>query len=110
MKDQTRNSGKALSGLMLQHEGAKTSNRFPCSLTEGELAGSLNRVRAGTDRWVRQEAWLRWSAYPLGGAVRRDCAQDPAFALSSSEMTVGLWPFCILLCIIAPTAQACNYF
>lgn len=47
---------------------------------------------------------LRRSACPLGGAVCRAHVQYFAFAPSASEMAVGLWPFCILLFIIAPTA------
>ena len=54
--------------------------------------------------------WLRWSAHPLGGTVCRDHVQDPAFALGTSEMAVDLWPFCILLFIIASTVHACSYF
>lgn len=38
-----------------------------------------------------------WSACPLGGAVCRDHVQLPAFAPGSSEVALGLWPFCILL-------------
>ena len=61
-----RISGKALMGLVLQHKGAKASNKVPL-LTRG--AGPLNRVRVGADWWVGPEGWLRWSAHPLGGAV-----------------------------------------
>ena len=32
--DQTRNSDEALLGLVLQQEGVKTSDRFPCALSE----------------------------------------------------------------------------
>ena len=39
IRDQTRNSDKALLGLLLQHKEVKTSNRFSCSLPEGLLAG-----------------------------------------------------------------------
>ena len=38
-----RNSGKALLGLVLQHEGVKPSNRCPC-LLQGGQAGSFNGV------------------------------------------------------------------
>lgn len=44
----------------------------------------------------------------LGGAVCQDHAQYPAFALSTSEVAVGLWPFGILF-IIAGTAPTCTY-
>ena len=55
------------------------------------------------DWWAGQEAWLRCSAPLLGGAVCRGHSQYPAFAPSTSVMTVGLWRFCILLFIIAPS-------
>ena len=45
-----------------------------------------------------------------GGAACGDHAQFPAFAPGTSEMSVGLWPFCILLFIIAPTTHVCSYF
>ena len=35
--------------------------------------------------------------------------EDPAFALSTSEMIVGLQPICVLF-IIAPAAHAWSYF
>ena len=35
--------------------------------------------------------------------------QYPAFVPGTSEMAVGLWPFCILLFIIAPTVKVCSY-
>ena len=47
--------------------------------------------------------------HPLGGAVRTDHAQYPAFAPGTSEVAVGLWPFCILF-IIARTARARSCF
>ena len=53
----TRNSGKTSLGLVLQHEGAKTSNRCPCSLLEVGQAGPLSGVRVGVDQWVRPEGW-----------------------------------------------------
>ena len=45
-----------------------------------------------------------------GGAVCRDRAQYPAFAASTSEMIVGLWPFCILLLVIVPITHTCGCF
>ena len=35
--------------------------------------------------------------YPCGGAMCRDHAQYPAFAPGTSEVAVGLWPFCIVV-------------
>ena len=59
----------------------------------------------------RLEAKLRRSAPPLGGAVCGDHELYPAFAASTSEVAVGLWPFFVLLFIIAPLiAHACSYF
>ena len=59
----------------------------------GEVQGGpLNRVRLGADWWVRLEGRLRLSAQPLGGAVCRGHVQYSAFAPSSSEVAVGLWP------------------
>ena len=89
MRGLTRNSGKPFLGLVLQHKGVKASNRFPCLLDEGVRIGSLNGVNVEVHRWVGPGGRLRWSAYPLGGAVCRDHALDPAFALSTSEMVVG---------------------
>ena len=42
---------------MLQHEGAKTRKRGPCSFSEVD-----GLVGQGADLWVRLEGWLRWSA------------------------------------------------
>ena len=58
-------------------------------------AGFLKAARVGTVPWLGQEAELRWSARPLGGAVCGDHAQRPAFAPHTSEVAVGFWPFCI---------------
>ena len=73
IRGQTRNSGKALLGPLLQQEGMKTSNRFPHSLHKGGGADSLYGVRVGArvglGPEVMPEEWLRWSAHPFGGAV-----------------------------------------
>ena len=37
IRGQTRNSGKALLGPLLQQWGVRTNNRFPCSLGEAEV-------------------------------------------------------------------------
>ena len=57
----------------------------------------------------RVKGRLRWSAHPLGGAEHRDHTQHPAFAPHISEMGVRVWPFRILLFIIAWTAHVCSY-
>ena len=41
IRGQTRNSRKALLGLMLQHKGAETNNRLPCLLPEAGVGGEL---------------------------------------------------------------------
>ena len=58
--------------MRTQHEGVKTSNRFPRSLSEWKQAGPSSGVRVRADPWVGPEGRLRWSAHPLGGAVCRD--------------------------------------
>lgn len=48
------------------------------------------------------EGWLRWAADPLGGAVRWDQAQCPAFASGAAGVAVQFWPFCVLFSVICP--------
>ena len=48
------------------------------------------------------EGWLRWAADPLGGAVRWDQAQCPAFASGAAGVAVQFWPLCVLLAVICP--------
>ena len=48
------------------------------------------------DRWVGQEAYLRWSVRWLGGAAYRDRAHYTASDLWHLG-NGSLWPFCILL-------------
>ena len=55
-------------------------------------------------------AWLRWPGHPLAGSVCRDQVQDPAFAPGTSEVAVGLWPFCILLFIFCPSSACVRLF
>ena len=93
-----RNSGKALLGLVPQQEGAKRSNRWPCSLPGG-ASWSLKLGEGGVGPGVRPEGGLGYSTHPLGGAVCRGHARDPAFVPGSSEVAVGFWSFCILFII-----------
>ena len=91
-----RNSGKALLGLLLQHEEDKTSNRYTYWLSEGRRASLSLKWGEGEGRvnwWVRPGRWLRWSAHPFGGAVCRGHEQYPVFAPDTSEVTVGFWSF-----------------
>ena len=57
--------------------------------------------------WVKGQR--RWSAHPLGGAECRDHTHHLAFAPIISEMGVRLWPFRILLFVIAWTVHARSY-
>ena len=68
----------------------KTSNRCPCLLPKVGRAGSFHGVRIGAGPGVRLEVWLKWSAHPFGGI-------EPAFALYSSEVAVGLLVFLYLV-------------
>ena len=58
----------------------------------------------------RPEGRLRWSAYPRGGAVCRHHVQYPAFAPGTSDVSVGFWPFYILLFIICPNCACVQLF
>ena len=60
-------------------------------------AGPLNGVRVEVDTWVGSEWRLRWSAYPLGGAVCSYLTQYPAFAPDTSEVAVGFLVFLYLI-------------
>ena len=77
---------KTLSGSLLQQEGTKTGNNFPCLLPQSrEQAGSLYRVRAEECPGVGSEGWLKWSTYPFDGIVCKGHAQYLAFAPGLSE-------------------------
>ena len=72
--------------------------------------------------WLKQLSFLptlaswvlafKWGAAKpeFANTVCRNHAQDPAFAPGTSEVAVGLWPFCILLFTIAPTAHVVQLF
>ena len=92
----TRNSGKTLLILLLQHEGAKTTCSLTCSLSRGWAVPS-NRVSVGAGPGVMLGACFRLSAHSLQGAVCRDHEQYPAFASDTSEMTVEFWVFWYLV-------------
>ena len=62
IRGQTKNSGRALLGLMLQHKGGKASNSFPSLLLERGGGELLNAVRVEAVPWVR----LGWRS-GLGG-------------------------------------------
>ena len=71
LRGQTRNSSKALMGLLLPHKGGK-ENSFSCLLSEVRRGGPLNWVRVEVGPWGRLEWWIGCSAHPFGGAVFRD--------------------------------------
>ena len=71
--------------------------------------GQVNGVKVEADGRVRREGRLRWSVRPHGGAVCRDHVQLPAFAPSTPEVAIGLWPSCILLFIIALIVNVCIF-
>ena len=116
-RGQTRNSGKALAGLL--HQGVITSSRFPCLLPEGDgkWAGSLYSVREGVWPGFGLEEWLRWFAHLFGGGVCKLHVQYPAFAPGSSEVAAGFGVFLYLfvhnllqLCMHALFVVLNNFF
>ena len=103
-----RNSGKALwDSCCSTMEQKQETGALARSLSRGELVPQKGEGRGRSGG--QAGGWLRWSAHPLGGAVCRDHVQDPAFAPGTSEVTIGFWPFCILLFIICPNC-AFMYF
>ena len=56
IRGQTRNSGKALLGYLLQQGAERTNNRLPCLLTEVRVSWSFSGMRVvvcpevGSDR------------------------------------------------------------
>lgn len=90
-------------GIHAVAPGSKNKEQVPLPALQDGRAGSLNGVRVGVDEWAWQEGLLRWSAHPLGGTVCRDHAHYPAFAPGTSQVAVGLQPFCISSFIFYPT-------
>ena len=75
---QASNSGKALLGPLLQQEGAKTSNSFPCSLPEGQRAGSLYAVRCGS--WGQAGGVAQVFCPPLWWCCVQGACTEPCFS------------------------------
>ena len=94
IRDQTKNSGKALLGFVLLLRGGKTGNSYLCWLPEEETAGSLCGEGAGLCPGVGLEGSLSRSAQPLGGAVHR--------AHASALLPLSFWSFCISSLIMCP--------
>ena len=67
-------------GLVLQQEGAKTSNRFTSLLVEVGRACYLCGVRGGVYPGVGLEGWLTWFAHSLVVLSAGGHVQHPAFA------------------------------
>lgn len=82
----------------------KTSNRFPCFLSEaGGRVGRaswflLSGEGVGTDPGVGPEGWLGWFAHLFGGGVYRGHARYSVFAPSSSEVAVGFFGLFVSCC------------
>ena len=111
-RGQTRISGKALLGLLQAQEGAKTSNRFPCSLPERGWACFLHGVRVGLCSGVGPEGWLRCFAHPLVVLCTRGVRSTRLLFLTPCFCSVlfrsGSWVFCILS-IICPNLLCVRY-
>ena len=99
IRDQARNTGKALLGPLLQQQGIRTNNRFPCLLTS--WVGASLFLSRGEGRHMSRglvEGWLRYFACPLGGGVCRGyaqfscfCSWPSAFAPGSSKVAFGFF-------------------
>ena len=98
-----RISGKALLGLVLQHEGGKQeTDALACA--PRRRAGSLNGMRVGADQWVRLEGWLDdlpipWWCYVWGSWV------VPWFC--SQHLRSGSW-FVAFLYLIVHNCPNCS--
>ena len=116
IRGQTRNSGKALLGPLLQQGGEKTSSRFPCLLTLWFLFwGESRGLSRGQAEEVAQVVCSPlWQCCVQGSCtVPRFCSQHPAFAPGSSEVAVGFcffFVFFMLLYIICPNCACTQLF
>ena len=88
-----RNSGKALLGLRLQHEGNKTSNRCPCLLSKEEQADSLYAVMQGQVQGSGRGGEL--GVLPTSLVVLCSGYMCSTLLLHgiTSEMQLGFWSF-----------------
>ena len=100
------NSGKALLGLMLQHEGARTSNMYPCLLHKGgEQAGSLNGVKVGISvGW----AWGGLGDLPNSWWCCAGIMRGILFLLW--HLRSCSWVFALFVSYFALTVHAHSYF
>ena len=92
-------SGKALLGLLLQQRGSKTNSSFPCSLAhspEQQECGGGEVFPYMQRGYGCVQGWRAGRGGPPRGLECRGHTQYPAFALSSSQVIVGvIWSFCI---------------
>ena len=98
------NSGKVFLGPMLQYQGARTRNRYPCLLLEEGRGSSLNGRRVGVCGWVVGLAggkdWVVW--LPLGGALCRDHEQSLLLHPKPPK-----WQFVALLYLLVHNCPNC---
>ena len=116
---QTRTSGKALLGLLLQlQKGWKTNNRPSCLLPKvGDKLAPYMGWGLGCAQGSGQKDGLGVLPTLLGCWVQGACSvlcfcsQHLAFALGSSEVVVGVfWSFCIFQYRICQTAACRQLF
>lgn len=107
IRGQMRISDKAY-GCWCYSTREESENRCPACSRE-KLLGLLKRTQqhGASMSWFRSSLEvvfppLWWCCVQGTGTVPCFCSRHPASA-------VGLWPFCILLFIIAPTVKVCSY-
>ena len=97
-------------GPLLHQWGARTSNRFPCSLSKEGQTGSLYGVRVGVRPWVRLEGWLRCFAHSFGGVEYRGMHSTLLLLPALQIQQLGFVSLCILLSIICPNCACTQLF
>lgn len=79
--------------IRTQHERVKTSNGFPCSLSESGQAGPSSGVRVRVEPRLGQRGGLGGLPTSLVVLCAGIMLKYFTFALSTSEMAVSVWPF-----------------
>ena len=82
--------------------GSKNKRQMPMLIIWGGWAGSLNGMRAGSDKWVR---WKGWSAHPLGGTA---CSRDHVLLLRAPQkwqLVCGFFLYLVHNCPDRPWVQ-----
>ena len=103
---------KALLGLLLQHEGVKTSNRFPCSLSEERVGVScvlLYWMGGGLVQQLGLRGGLGGVPTPLVVLCARRMGNTLLLLRTPQKWQLDFWFFCILLFLICPK-PVCSYF